>query len=361
MILALRLARSGRQLLLVLIVAGAAFSTVRMAALFDPIDPSRSYYGTDTRAQALLVGAALAVLVVSRPVLLVHPAARRAAAWIGPAAAIAIVFAFLRAHEQSSFYYRGSAAVFALAVAAGLWAIEAAPRGFPGQALSLAPAAWIGTVSYGLYLWHWPVIIWLTPHVATAGRAGQAVEVAATFAAATLSFYLLERPIRSGRVPGIRRSTVRLAVATAVGVALVGAISAWATMGGSTLARQVGDTSDSSCPPGSPSVGSTYHGAGAAPATWCSRTAPRRPDSSVVAVIGDLTSRALDPGMRKVAGARGWRYIQAGINGCSFLVSDVPPLATPVSARQARSCAKTVPRLLRDVEVRYRVLLKRRG
>ena len=63
----------------------------------------------------------------------------------------------------------------------------------------MAPLLWIGRISYGIYLLHWPVFLWLTP-----ARVGWsiwplfALRMAVTIAAAVLMFRLIENPVRHG-------------------------------------------------------------------------------------------------------------------------------------------------------------------
>ena len=354
-IVTLRLAAGRRRAVLGVILVLAAYSVIRMAALADLVDPTRSYYGTDTRAQSLLIGAALAVLLMSRPAWLAAPSARKAAAWAAPVCSVVFVLAILLLDEKSAFYYDGGSALFAIAVATGLWALETRPKSPIGALLSSGPVRWIGSISYGLYLWHWPLIIWLgDPRFRLAHHARQALEVLATFAIATLSYELVERPIREGRVPWLRLSARRLAPVAVLAVAVVALVVVRATTFSSATANELTDYSDSACPPGSPSVGYFYNaGSGLQSAVWCSKTQPTSSRSPVVAVIGDSTSRALDPGMVKVATQRGWRYIQAGTDGCSVMRLILPAVRSPAADREARSCQKVVPRIVSQVRNAY--------
>jgi hypothetical protein len=96
-----------------------------------------------------------------------------------------------------------------------------------------------------------------------------------------------------------------------------------------------------------------YIGTGQRPAAWCVRVEPGSRRSSVVATVGDSTSKALDPGLMQVAQVRGWRYVQAGLDGCSVLRLTAPPGLDAVAARQAQSCASVVPPLIDAVRSAY--------
>ena len=85
-------------------------------------------------------------------------------------------------HDQTPLYYRGGSLAFALLVAAGLWAIEAVPGSILARLLSLGPIRWIGWISYSLYLWHWPMIVWIGDRRPVSSTfACHLLEIAATF------------------------------------------------------------------------------------------------------------------------------------------------------------------------------------
>jgi len=90
------------------------------------------------------------------------------------------------------------------------------------RVLAWRPLRDIGRISYGLYLWHWPIIVWLT--AARMGFGGPrlvAVRLAVTFAAAILSFRFVEDPIRHGRWWSRRAGRRRFVAPVAVAVLLV--------------------------------------------------------------------------------------------------------------------------------------------
>jgi peptidoglycan/LPS O-acetylase OafA/YrhL len=182
----------------------AAASALLMAKLYQPgYDPTRVYEGTDTRACGLLVGAALAMVWPTRRSRTAKPvpsAARWALDATGLAGLVVIGLMIWKTNEYSGFMFHGGLAVLSVATAAVL-AASVTPGSLIGQALGLQPLRWLGVRSYGIYLWHYPVIV-LTAAAGTAGTPvslSRAVTVVAiTLAAAAISWQFVEDPIRRG-------------------------------------------------------------------------------------------------------------------------------------------------------------------
>jgi peptidoglycan/LPS O-acetylase OafA/YrhL len=221
--------RRAQRWALAVAVAGAAASAWAMAALYHAgAGLSRVYYGTDTRAQELLVGAALAVVLRRRP----SPAsvgAGSAASALGLAAASGAAAIVATTTGSSSLIYRGLLVGLAVLVAGVVGAVAVAPAAPLARVLAAAPLRLTGRISYGLYLWHWPVFVYLDharSGLSGAGLVGARLGV--TFALATCSFVLLEEPIRSGRwLAGARPGSLLPAAAGAAAtVLLVAAIPA---------------------------------------------------------------------------------------------------------------------------------------
>ena len=199
--------RRPRRLLAVTLV-GAAASAVVMAAVSS--DPSRAYYGTDARAQALLLGGALALVPAWR--------GARHAGVLGLAVVTAMV---VLVDDATTWLYRGGFTLVAVASAAVV-AAAVAPDGPVRALLSTRALRAVGRTSYGLYLWHWPLFVLLTPDRAGVdGGALLAVRLAVTGAVAYLSYSLVERPIREGRLRLPRPRVAAPALGAAVAVALV--------------------------------------------------------------------------------------------------------------------------------------------
>lgn len=178
----------------------AAASGILMAVLYEPgLDPSRVYYGTDTRALELLIGAVLAMVWPSRRLQPQVPeGARNTIDAVGIVGLAVIAVMFLNTGEYSAFLYRGGFLVLSLATAL-LIAALAHPASRLGPAIGCRPLKWIGERSYGIYLWHFPIIILTTPEGAQGVSLARATgQVAATFAVAALSWRYVEDPIRHG-------------------------------------------------------------------------------------------------------------------------------------------------------------------
>jgi peptidoglycan/LPS O-acetylase OafA/YrhL len=249
LLLALRFTGARRWIVISVTAALAVGSALLMSLLFDPGDPSRVYYGTDTRAQALLVGAALALLVM-RPRRQPRHTGAKADTFgleiVGIIAAAYLGWLWTHVADTSTWMYSGGFLVEALAVAALIAAATRPHSPFLGPLLSIAPLRAIGRISYGVYLWHWPVYVYLTP-----ARTGLddgpllVLRLAVTFGLAMLSYRLVEQPIRHRTMSRSRALAVTAflsgtAAAAVVAVAVIAGTTASPVSG---LERAAGRTS----------------------------------------------------------------------------------------------------------------------
>jgi peptidoglycan/LPS O-acetylase OafA/YrhL len=222
----LKLTRSPR-VLLVVTVLGVLASATEMALLFHPgMDPSRIYYGTDTRAQDILTGAALGILLLKRPAA-AGARARAGWSWVAVAGAAVFVAEWARINASVDTPYRGGFLLADVMVALVIAGVTLAPTGVPARVLAVRPLTFVGRISYGLYLWHWPIFLVLD-HART-GLEGYplfALRTAVTFVIAVLSWYLVETPVRQMTFKGWRSWTwVPVGAVTVVGVLLVTTVS----------------------------------------------------------------------------------------------------------------------------------------
>lgn len=223
-----------------LVVTGlfAVGSAVWMAVAYDPAgDPSRVYFGTDTHLFGLMAGAFFAlwfaprtprdtpqvpdVEFASQSLL---PVQSRFARWfptsrrrwwrhaLGLTSAVGLVVLTLTMSVDDAFTYRGGlvlASLFALGLIAFL--IRSQPL---ARRVEVRPLRWVGVRSYGIYLWHWPIVV-LVASLMGAENPGRstswsvaAVATVVTAVAAWVSYKYLERPVM---IAGIRALWTRVA------------------------------------------------------------------------------------------------------------------------------------------------------
>jgi len=193
------------RVLLVVAVLGVVASVAEMAFLFHPaVDPSRLYYGTDTRAQDIMTGAALGILLFKRPRASTDRS-RVACSSLAVLGMVVFVAEWMRINHSTDLTYRGGFLLADLMVATVILGVTMAPTGIPARILAFGPLAYVGRISYGLYLWHWPIFLLLS-HARTGldGWALFALRLVVTFAAALASWYLVETPVRQMTFGGWR-------------------------------------------------------------------------------------------------------------------------------------------------------------
>jgi peptidoglycan/LPS O-acetylase OafA/YrhL len=301
----LRLGRGSTRVLGWVCVIGTAGSMLSMGLRFHPGDPSGAYYATDARAHTLLIGALLALLLLSwKP----GARARRALALAAIPAIVAVLVAAHGASGTAASYYRGGSALFA-----GVVAVLIAGVVQPGPVsalLSTRSLAWIGRISYGLYLWHWPIDVWLVPsrvHVGT--NTLNALRLGVTFAAAIASYYLVERPIRE-RTWNLRLSAAALAPAVAIMVAIITASAVGATAPPGFI---WGYGDPLLC--GTPRPSETSEAIAAA-AKMGPLSLPASARDQRILLVGDSTACSLWPGLKAAGDAARIATDQGSVFGC---------------------------------------------
>jgi len=179
----------------------ALISAAAMAVLYQPgYDPTRAYDGTDTRAFAVLIGASLAFVWPSR---LLGDDVTETARWIldgiGAVGLAVIALLIWRTTQYSAFLYRGGMVLLSVGTAMVVGA-AASPASRLGVVLGWRPLRWVGVRSYGIYLWHYPIIVLTTPADGRESILREALQVAAAFGVAALSWRFVEEPIRHGAI-----------------------------------------------------------------------------------------------------------------------------------------------------------------
>lgn len=296
----------------------AAASAMLLWLLWSPESVERAYMGTDARIFEPLLGAGGAALVAT-------PRFRRhldrwATLVLGLGIAASIAGITIIAAIPAS-YYRGGAVLVSIGTLGMLAPLWTGHGGAVSKVLGWGPIAWIGVVSYGAYLWHWPLAVWLGARD-TEGSMPTITRLAVvvlTFGIAAASYYAIERPIRRGRAAGRhvgavgRDKRVRLTLA-AIPLSLL------AVAGISLAATRV-----PAIPPSVP----------------------------VMMVVGDSVPLHLTAAMETALAERGWRLVSAAAGACAPTGETMArPNGTPVA--HAELCTSQIVsdqnRLVREAD-----------
>ena len=204
----------------------AVVSMILMAVLYNPNgDPSRVYYGTDTRAFALLIGALAAIQLEYRIIKVRLP--RKIWALIGSISLVILTCMMIFISSYSSFLYYGGQATVS--------------KSMLNKILGHNALKWIGDRSYSIYLWHYPIIILISGGKKSAWWI-MLIEIVLSVVLAEISYRFIETPIRHGiigeyiniinskptnkrerkrQIQVARRSMKVMSLATVVGAALI--------------------------------------------------------------------------------------------------------------------------------------------
>jgi peptidoglycan/LPS O-acetylase OafA/YrhL len=279
LVVGLSFARSLRRVVLAIAIPATILSIILLARWWQPGAVDRAYMGTDSKIFEPLVGALGAAIMTIGVV-------RRSVTRWGPLLAVlgalGIAFAVATIDPTASGYFRGSAVLLCVATLLLIVAVWVGAAGILGTALAWAPIAWIGAISYGMYLWHWPLAIWLGVRDPTASHpyVRRSVVAIATVAIAATSYHLIESPIRRAASGGTDRANARrrrrLTLA-AVPVALV---------------------------------------AMAAVSVSATTVPPITSKSRVLMLVGDSVPKRLEVELDRAFEAKGWRVVSAAFGGC---------------------------------------------
>jgi peptidoglycan/LPS O-acetylase OafA/YrhL len=235
---------------------GLGVLAVSLAAL--GASTNRVYLGTDTRAPAILLGAAFAALCAR------HAPARSTGGRIGVEIAglggmAWLAWAWTHLDGQDPFLARGGLLLCGVAAVLVISAVVHPLQGPVASLLSFAPLRWLGLISYGLYLWHWPVYVWLNAtRTEIHGWTLTGLRVAVSLTLAVASYLVVEMPIRRGALRGWKIRVVAPAAAVmtlvVVLVATAGAVNPASTVDTVTAGRHLPVVPTSIPVPGTPRV-----------------------------------------------------------------------------------------------------------
>jgi len=207
--------------LLAWLLGGIAASWVALAGAGIAGAHDIAYYSTPTRAGELLTGGVAAVLFATRGrrQLSIGPAGPRVRSVVEVVSLIALVVLCASVTSTSASLERGVLPV--VAILSAVVVLGACRGGALSSVLGWRPLTDLGRISYGVYVFHWPILLWLSPaRTGLDGIALTALRLAVTLAAAIASFVLVERPIRAGRWPKPQWS-LRIAPAAVLSAAAV--------------------------------------------------------------------------------------------------------------------------------------------
>ncbi|GAA3866991.1 acyltransferase family protein [Streptomyces sedi] len=212
--------RHGERAVAAVAAAGALLSLALMAHLVHAVDTTRAYEGTDTRAFALLLGSAAATAPVRDLVGRVPPLAARALS-AALAGGLLLSWPLVDGHDAPGLY-RGGMFLHSLAAALLIALLAAAPARGVGRLLGARVPRRLGELSYGLYLWHWPVYALLPTTLAGPGGWGRTtLALGLSLTAAILSRRWVEDPVRyRARWARGRRGWLALGLAALAATAL---------------------------------------------------------------------------------------------------------------------------------------------
>ena len=187
-----------------LATAGVVASAVRLGLLWGSAGQDRAYLGTDSRIFEPLTGALLAVLMTSGSARALMTRMHWRLLALGGIGLVWALATLGGAGGAASGYADGGAVVVAASAAAIIAAI--CTRGSAAtRALALPAVAYLGRLSYAMYLWHWPLQVWTARYgwwdLSRLGVPARAsVLTVLTVALAALSYHLIETPIRYGSI-----------------------------------------------------------------------------------------------------------------------------------------------------------------
>jgi peptidoglycan/LPS O-acetylase OafA/YrhL len=352
-------------------VGGVAVLSLVHSVLFSASSHDVAYFATTTRMWELAIGGLLAL---AAPRLRLPRAVAQAAVLVGLVAIGWSALTFTTALD----FPGGVAAIpvlgSALVLLGGL--PDASSPAEPGpcsRLLGWRPVAWVGDVSYSLYLWHWPVLVVFVARVGHEPTAVQALAlVAACLLLAAASTRFVEEPFRSGARPRARRRAYLLAAALTA-TSLVVAAAPWLYVDHREAALSAQrldvdhpgavDVLPDHLPPadGTDLIPDPAVAAADGPLVYridgCATYDPRKPDSHPcefgergahlgVALVGDSHAGQFSTVLDRIARAQGWRLQTMIRNGCPFTAA---PLV--INGKEDGDCAAanrmTVDELLR--------------
>ncbi|WP_229481627.1 acyltransferase family protein [Mycolicibacterium mageritense] len=227
-----RSVRAVRMTVFAIATVGVVASAAEAILMVNPESLNRVYFGTDTRAQALLVGAAAAALLVrdwsalTVSGTLIRTRWRRWIAWVLPVFGIGVLAVATHfATGDARDFRHGLLIVVAVGAVLLVAPVALDQDGYVARALAWRPLVALGAISYGVYLWHWPIFLILNgERTGLTGWSLMALRFGVTIAVSALSWWAIEQPVRRWRpthVPMLRLAAATVATAAVVTTAVI--------------------------------------------------------------------------------------------------------------------------------------------
>lgn len=331
------IARRGRVGVVAGLVVLTAVAVVAAPATAWAFGPDAAYWASPARAAEILVGALLAVVVARRHL-------PRWLAMLGLPALVALVVASMVLPSDGGPAYRGALPLVAIVSAALIAALQ--HDGLARRVLATPPLVAVGAISYGLYLYHWPIYVALDEtRTDRSGPSLLALRLAVTLAIAAVSYLVVERPIRGATWSP--RPTALAAAATVIAVVLASAVVP------AGADEQYWTVADNATTPARPDPVDAAALVDVAPAAVLERTAVAAPSRPVrIVVVGDSTAESLGGGMVAWSGAAphiaSTQLLVAP--GCGFLRGGEVPTDNGVPFQE--TCDRILDELLPEVLAR---------
>lgn len=202
-----------------LLLAAAAVS-LTISIAWSESHPDAAFYLPVTRAWELLMGALLGIWAMKGSTAKLTPLIRDAMTLIGLALIGVSVYAF----DQNTIFPGYTALVPTLG-AASFIAGNTGTQSRTGRLIATKPLVWIGLLSYSLYLWHWPMLVFANNWLGSLSATSALIVILVSVIVAYASYRWVETPFRTRRVFQKRRqvfaaSAVAMTVAIAIGFLL---------------------------------------------------------------------------------------------------------------------------------------------
>ena len=315
-------------------MVGSVASAVLMAILYHPgSDPTRVYYGTDTRAQSLLIGASLAVVLELWP-LKDRPRGPKVIGLLGIVGVFGTGIIWSMMSESSPFAFRGGFFVASVLSACVIGCVSQLPEHPITRVLGFSPLTYLGKISYGVYLWYWPTLLVInTSYTSLSGLWLFMARLATVIALAAASYYLVECKIRAGAIHGLRAP---VAVAAGIVCSLV-SIFVTSAYANSSATATVSLTNNSA-----------YKNSVDLPlAQGSGRSIPRASTKLKVLLVGDSMAGTLGVGLQDLQGSYNVQLVNQGSPGCSLAMDGDFKVLWYTSA-PGKPCQANQPQVLLD-------------